>query len=174
MAGERSRSGNMVSPLRTLHRKIRDRLMQYVQADPETGCWNWVGALTQSGYGQAWVGGRKCVASRIMYELANEPIPEGVVLYVCHRCDNPRCVNPDHLFLGDHAANMADAKAKGRMQRGEARAMSRLTESQVIAIRQKIAEGAQSLRSIAREFGVSHETIRKVRTGWRHVAAREG
>jgi hypothetical protein len=75
------------------------------------GCWEWRGAKTL-GYGRINVGRRSILAHRVSYEMANGPIADGLV--VCHRCDNPSCVRPDHLFLGTLGDNNADMFAKGR------------------------------------------------------------
>jgi hypothetical protein len=84
------------------------------------GCWQWTGAATPDGYGflaRAINGERHPLrAHRFSWELHRGPVPEG--LWVLHRCDNPRCVNPDHLFLGDRTANMRDCAAKGRIRGG--------------------------------------------------------
>jgi len=76
------------------------------------GCLEWTGYTNVSGYGVTWFGGRKTLAHRVAWILANGPIPEG--MYVCHTCDNPPCCNVAHLFLGDAVANGQDMAAKGR------------------------------------------------------------
>lgn len=85
---------------------------------PELGpCWLWLAATNPSGYGKMSKGGHAAplvAAHRLSWELHYGPVPDG--LFVLHRCDNPPCVRPDHLFLGTHDDNMADATAKGRMR----------------------------------------------------------
>lgn len=79
----------------------------------EGGCWEWTGSLQTQGYGNIEIKGKRLLPHRIAYVLHKGEIPQG--LSVCHHCDNPKCCNPEHLFLGTAADNMNDASQKGRM-----------------------------------------------------------
>jgi len=130
-------------------------------------CWLWTGRVksAKKPYGGFDIEGRKVRAHRFSYELHFGPIPDG--LCVCHTCDNPRCVNPDHLWLGTHQDNLADMVAKGRQARGSGNGKAKLTEADVLAIR------ASSLgqRKLGRIYGVTPQAISHIvhRKRWKHV-----
>jgi hypothetical protein len=134
-----------------------------------TDCWLWIGSKGTRGYGQFWNGIKTVRAHRFVWEVTNGLIPEG--LYVCHRCDNPLCVNPTHLFLGTQQDNMNDSIAKGRRDEcylhGEAHPGHKLTEGDVTAIR----EIRSSQRDIARRFRISRRTVVEIIRGkkWKHL-----
>ena len=137
------------------------------------GCWEWTAALNSSGYGSFGIGGKICGAHRVAWELTNGPITSKQ--FVCHRCDNPSCVNPDHLFLGDHGVNARDREAKGRGRGaaplGERNGSAKLTEGQVRSIRLLYRNGERSQADLGRMFGVTQTVIGDLvrRKTWKHV-----
>jgi hypothetical protein len=143
-----------------------------VEFDTNGGCWLWTGAMTWgNGYGNIGYRGRAHGAHRASYETFVGPIPPG--LCVCHRCDVRACVNPAHLFLGDHKANMADMRQKGRHARlsGSRAPGAILHEANITPIRRLIADDFSN-REIGFWFGVSPDVINAIRAGrsWTCVA----
>lgn len=134
----------------------------------DDGCWVWIGSRSDTGYG-CFYDKRAYHTHRYSYEKANGPIPKG--LLVLHKCDNRPCVNPDHLFLGTHAANSKDMVNKGRSvgrdTAGEKHGEAKLTDDAVREIRSSKVKG----RELAAKFGVSESAVSLVRRGksWTHV-----
>lgn len=157
-----------------MYRPLRERFMEKFEEDRDTGCWVWTGATNEAGYGAIWKDGdeRAAPAHRVAYEIFVGPIPEG--LFVCHHCDNPPCVNPEHLFVGDAKDNADDMMAKGRgpdtvppVLRGEDAHTSKLTEAEVMEIR----ASDEGLDVLAERYGVGAAQVCAVRTGrsWEHL-----
>ncbi len=162
------------------------------------GCWVWTGIRNVGGYGvlSYRLPNGKCHnhgAHRFSYELHNGPIPDG--LFVCHHCDNPACVNPAHLFLGDHRANGLDCIRKNRhgavthpecqprgdkngsrlhpekLRRGELASKAKLTSDQVREIRRRLKSSEATYRELSIEFHVTAQAIRAIelKKSWRHI-----
>jgi len=131
-------------------------------------CIEWEGARNQKGYGHKMVDGRLKRVHRLAWEQANGPIPDGMI--VMHTCDNPPCINLNHLVLGTHADNMRDRATKGHTAKGESHGDSKLTEADVLAIRARRAAGERNI-DLAREYHVSRPTISNIvqRHSWRHL-----
>jgi hypothetical protein len=143
-----------------------------------SGCREWRGAKHRQGYGQLRVGGRVQLAHRVAWEEAHGPIADG--LHVCHRCDNPSCVNIDHLFLGTHLENMRDRQSKGRTRlppkaTGSQCAWAKLGDHDVVLIRLLVDLGVKQPK-VAALFGVSQTMVSGIhlRKTWKHVAPLEG
>lgn len=155
----------------------------------DSGCLEWTGAVKKDGYGNAWHNGKTIPAHRLSWILHKGPIGNG--LFVCHKCDNPICVNPEHLFLGTHADNMKDMRKKGRSHwqintpagripyvkksvDHASRYGSSLSEVSVAEIKRLILDGV-SHASIAKMFGVSRPSITAIGSGrrWGHVLVKK-
>jgi hypothetical protein len=135
------------------------------RVDKTDGCWIWKGTSNNQGYGTIYYGDRKVLAHRLAWELTYGPIPLGA--HVLHRCDTPRCVRPDHLWLGDAKANSDDKVAKGRQG---TRAQPHLRPHDVREIRRLAAEGIRR-RDIAVQFGICLPHAISIVTGraWKNV-----
>lgn len=150
-------------------KSLEDRFWEKV--DKTKDCWEWQAAVgKRNHYGYFALSKHKIItAHRASWLLAYGNIPAG--LDVCHKCDNRACVNPDHLFLGTRAENMADAARKGRTTKGIRDSQAKLNDNSVREIREKYSAGGIFYRQLAEEYGVSSTTIRKAinRTHWSHV-----
>lgn len=159
-----------------LQSEFADKFLQLVSPEPNTGCWIWAGHYFKSGYGcfaKFKFKGRK--AHRASWVVHHGEIPDG--MYVCHKCDNKYCVNPDHLFLGTAKDNIQDYWRKGKGKapkqeswqkaRGIRHGRSKLSEEQVFFIKTNYA----SNKELAKMFGVDASLIYLIRKGkiWRHI-----
>lgn len=146
-----------------------DELLALTVSNP-TGCWEWQGYRDPVGYGRIC----RTLMHRHAWKLAHGDIPVG--LCVLHRCDNPPCVNVDHLFLGTQADNLRDMTAKGRRRHGhpvgEQSCLAKLTAEQVLAIRARAATGERQAH-LAREYGITRQGVYRIvrRLCWRHLEA---
>lgn len=169
---------------------LRFRIEKHSIPEPMSGCWLWTASANSEGYGHLGVGGKTVRAHRVSWEAYKGPIPyddKGKTLLVCHKCDNPSCVNPDHLFLGTDADNNADMMAKGRGIKGRVSPLkglprpqtsgaknpnAKLTEYDVSIIRDLLSDGTLNQREIGDKFGVGESVISAIKLGhiWRSTS----
>lgn len=146
---------------------IVDRFWSKV--DKTDRCWNWTAFKDRDGYGFIGVNGVPKRVHRVVLGFEGSDIPSGMI--VCHHCDNPGCVNPDHLFIGAVADNVADKMAKGRAigtpMPGEKNGFAKLTDSQARVIK----SDKRTCRAVAKDYNVGKSTINNIQSGktWRHV-----
>lgn len=135
----------------------------------ENGCWHWTGYVMKNGYGIFRPAGNdRILAHRASFLIHHGILPEG--RHVCHKCDNRKCVNPDHLFAGTRQQNMDDAVAKQRVHPGSKTGGSVLVESQVLEIRELRKQGFRNVE-LAAMFGVCSASISLIcsRHTWKHI-----
>ena len=152
-----------------MRKALQERFDEKWAENPETGCWEWTATTDGGGYGMVWSCGKTRKAHRVSYELHVGPIPEGEGPHgtcVCHRCDNRKCVRPEHLFLGTNADNMRDMVEKGRGLVGVLNGRAKLSPGEVELIRaalDRLPYGGGAF--LARWFGVVPSAIRHIRNG---------
>ena len=177
------RIGKPVPDRLTLHGSIEKKFAIRSSGRNEKGCWIWSGKKDLDGYGNIRDGLKMKRAHRVAWELYRGPIPAGA--HVLHKCNNPSCVNPAHLSIGDHKENMQDRKVNGRpwhsdshketmrrKMKGRAitwkakisEAVKKLTPEQCADIRKRAAQG-EKVQDLAAEFGVHRTTISKAKLG---------
>ncbi len=152
--------------------KFADRFWSKVKRGHNEQCWEWTAYCKKSGYGMMRVGSLKDgsrrteFAHRVSFEISHGPIPKG--MHVCHRCDNPSCVNPSHLFLGTPAENHADCIQKRRHHFGEHHKNAKVTSEIVCAIR----SSTDTQRELANRYGINQATVSVIKNyrAWSHVA----
>lgn len=164
---------------KVIDRSLAERFYAKVQKGGGTECWQWTGALSDWGYGKMGIDHRTVKAHRVSWELHNGAIPQG--MYVLHRCDNPPCTNPAHLFLGtlsDNSNDMVNKKRHARAVspettvRGSRHSQAKLNEDQVREIRELFAAGGYTKAGLGRKYGVSETLIGFIVRGqaWAHVS----
>lgn len=152
---------------------IEEMFQRFVGPTTESGCVLWIGPVDKKGYGIIYSTSRPpqrlFLAHRIAWEFKNGVIPNE--MDVLHACDNPPCINTNHLFLGTHQDNMADMMAKNRQRKGEATGTAKLTAEIVCEIRRLAKVGGITQIQLAHQFGVHPNTINVIvnRHHWKHV-----
>lgn len=151
-------------------RPLVERFEEKYIPEPNSGCWIWTASSSKGGYGAMTIGGRNGRAEkahRISYQIYKGNFDKS--LDVCHKCDNPSCVNPDHLFLGTHQDNMKDMQNKGRRHNhiGELHGMAILTQNDILEIR----SSNLPQRKLAAQYGVAQSQIWRIKNNksWSHV-----
>lgn len=134
----------------------------------ENGCWEYKGTINTNGYGQlSFHGGRRISAHRLSYMIYNGSIPEGML--VCHKCDNKKCVNPKHLFLGTCKDNMEDASEKNRWPKySSVKQIRKLSEQQIEDIKDLIGAYGMKVTNVAKIYGVCRDSIYNAINGITH------
>lgn len=169
--------------------KESDRFWKKVEFNSSSGCWDWTAYINKWGYGTFGFSGDTWLVHRVSWTEHNGPIPEG--LLVCHHCDNPKCVRPDHLFLGTDKDNSDDKRKKGRwtsghrprgkdhwcaripssIPRGERNGHAKITDDDVRFIRKSFKRGVVTYKMLGEKFGMDYTNIRAIvkRRTWRHI-----
>jgi hypothetical protein len=150
---------------------LDDRFWHRLGNKMPSGCILWGGAFNEDGHGE--IGVRRHYhqgAHVVAYRLMVGSVPKGMC--VCHRCDNPPCINPVHLFLGTSTDNRMDCVAKGRQAKGERNAKSKLNAERVKAMRARYASAPMTFIQLAKEFNISPAQANKIINGefWKHIA----
>lgn len=149
--------------------KIKERVLSRV--NKTKNCWLWMGCVNNFGYGLLRFE-KKCYrVHRLSYLIYKGEIPQGML--VCHTCDNPPCVNPEHLFLGTHKDNARDRSFKGRnnFPLGERHGLSKLTKEKILEIRKLYGHGDINQKELAKMFSVDQTNISYIvnRKTWKHI-----
>jgi len=146
---------------------MKERFWSKVDTGSSDECWEWQAHTHEKGYGQFKLDGQMRWAHRVARELCGGPIPDDY--YVLHECDNPACVNPNHLYVGDQQDNMDDMVERGRSNEGEEHQNSKLTEDDVKEMLDKADDETNT--ALADEYGVHRSTVSEIVNGkrWSHL-----
>lgn len=136
---------------------IEERFNSKYVPEPNSGCWLWLGATDSRGYGQIRFNNKTSQAHRVSYMLYNNCILDE--LCVLHTCDNPICVNPEHLKLGTQQDNLQDMYNKRRNVKGEKSNFSKLKKHDILEIRNKYSSGHYTQRDLAKEYNITQPGI---------------
>jgi len=162
-------------PIPPLTKNDETRFWSKVGRSGPAECWLWMASRTHNsmGYGLFRIGGHLLRAHRVAWMISRGAIPSG--LCVLHRCDNPGCCNPSHLFVGTQRDNMEDMTRKGRRVRGADHPKSKLTSRQVCQIRLLYHSGNLNQYELAKRFGLSQPCVGRIVRGevWKHLLPRE-
>ena len=136
-----------------------ERFWDKIRKNQDNDCIEWIGAINITGYGHFWYNGKCERAHRVSWQIHHGDIPDG--LFVLHSCDNTKCVNPEHLWLGNNQDNAIDMCNKGRHcdNSGENQGRSKLTREYVEVIRSIYSDGRITMKELAKDFGVSQGSI---------------
>lgn len=161
-------------PKRATRESFEKRFWSYIDKTSNLqGCWEWTGRTNFGGYGRINWDGKKILAHRVAWMLAYGKEP---TTFLLHSCDNPKCVNTDHLREGTHQDNAKDRVERNRQPKGSNVANAKLTESEVLKIRDLLAEKKLTQTKIGEMFGVKRKTIVKIkaRLTWKHLESTKG
>ena len=148
--------------------KYINKFWKFVDIIDLDSCWTWIRSKNTYGYGQLYILGKQILVHRISWMIYFGGIPDG--LCVLHKCDNPSCVNPKHLFLGTSQENAKDRDEKHRNAYGERHGMSKLSEKEIIKIR-KLRFDGYTIVKLGKIFGVDHTMISNIcrNKNWKHI-----
>lgn len=153
------------------NKTVKERLEGLSIPEPNSGCWLWIGAVNEWGYGTIRIARKTVLAHRASWMETNGPIPDGLI--VCHSCDIPACINPDHLWLGTNQDNSDDCLSKGRNGQlaGELHCSAALLEKEVKEIIRLLSLGIKP-KKLSETYGCSRNSIYMIKYNrtWRHLA----